>query len=65
MKVFTIILWVLFPSFLFASPAVTDDHIKIDQFGYRCNDEKIAVISNPQTGFNAGSSFTPGTGTNQ
>lgn len=50
---------------LIAGPSVTDNHIKVDQFGYRCNDEKIAVISNPQAGFNAGSPFTPGTGTNQ
>lgn len=48
-----------------AGPSVTDNHIKVDQFGYRCNDQKIAVISNPQTGYNSGSPFTPGTGANQ
>ena len=66
MRVFIqIALFAFTPFFLIASPATTDDHIKIDQFGYRCNDEKIAVISNPQTGFNAASTFAPGTGTNQ
>ena len=39
---------------------VTDEHIKIDQFGYRPSAEKVAVISNHVTGFNAGDSFTPG-----
>ncbi len=46
-------------------PPATNNHIKVDQFGYRCQDEKIAVISNPVTGFNSGSPFAPGTGTNQ
>ena len=36
------------------------DFIHIDQFGYRNYDEKVAVISNPQTGFNSGMSFVPG-----
>jgi endoglucanase len=37
-----------------------DNHIKIDQFGYRTGDKKVAVISNPQVGYNAASTFTPG-----
>ncbi|MCF6279989.1 MAG: glycoside hydrolase family 9 protein [Flavobacteriaceae bacterium] len=37
----------------------TSDFIHIDQFGYKTNHSKVAVISNPQTGFNAGQSFTP------
>ncbi len=36
-----------------AIPTVCTDRIKIDQFGYRLNDQKIAVISSPQKGFNA------------
>jgi endoglucanase len=44
-----------------AAPGTIDAHIKVDQFGYRCNDQKIAVISNPITGYNSGSPFTPGT----
>lgn len=39
--------------------------IKIDQFGYLPNAKKVAVISDPQTGYNALESFTPGTGANQ
>ena len=49
----------------FGAPATIDNHIKVDQFGYRCNDQKIAVISNPKTGYNSGSPFTPGTTTYQ
>jgi endoglucanase len=40
---------------------VTDPHLRIDQFGYQPLAKKIAVIANPQTGYDAGSSFTPGT----
>lgn len=43
-----------------AEPTTIDDHIKVDQFGYPPDAEKIAVISNPITGFNAGDSFTAG-----
>ncbi|WP_020529895.1 glycoside hydrolase family 9 protein [Flexithrix dorotheae] len=35
-------------------------HIVIDQFGYRPSSEKIAVIRDPQTGFDEGESFIPG-----
>ncbi|HAY71098.1 MAG TPA: hypothetical protein DCX89_04350, partial [Saprospirales bacterium] len=34
--------------------------IKIDQFGYRPQDAKIAILSDPQTGYNAADSYTPG-----
>jgi len=34
--------------------------IKIDQFGYRPQDTKIAILSDPQTGYNAADSYTPG-----
>ncbi|WP_461114675.1 glycoside hydrolase family 9 protein [Spirosoma jeollabukense] len=41
-------------------PVVTiDNHLKIDQFGYLPMAKKIAVISNPQTGYNASETFTP------
>ncbi len=33
--------------------------IKIDQFGYRPEGTKVAILSDPQTGFNSGDSFTP------
>jgi aryl-phospho-beta-D-glucosidase BglC (GH1 family) len=35
--------------------------IKVDQFGYLPDAKKVAVLSNPQTGFNASDSYTPGT----
>lgn len=44
-----------------AAPGVVDDHLKVDQFGYRPESQKIAVISDPIVGFNAGDRFTPGT----
>src|SRR5512147_2214784 len=46
-------------------PGVTTKHIKIDQFGYLPNSRKVAVIVDPQTGYNAVESFSPGTGANQ
>ena len=36
------------------------DFIVVDQFGYRPDAEKIAVIRNPETGFDEDLSFTPG-----
>jgi hypothetical protein len=37
-----------------------DRHILVDQFGYRPEDSKIAVIRSPQSGFDADDPFTPG-----
>src|ERR1051325_2279189 len=45
---------------LLASPVNTSALLHIDQFGYRPNDQKIAVISCPQVGYNAPSNFSPG-----
>lgn len=45
--------------YLSASPSSTISNIHIDQFGYRENAEKIAIISQAQTGFNAPDTFTP------
>lgn len=56
----------LFPSafavsiYASAIPPLIDNHIKVDQFGYRTTDKKIAVISNPQVGYNSTDSFSPG-----
>jgi hypothetical protein len=46
-------------------PGTFSKHIKIDQFGYLPNSKKLAVIADPQTGYNASESFNPGTGINQ
>lgn len=35
-------------------------HIHVDQFGYLPDEQKVAVISDPVRGFNAGDHFTPG-----
>ncbi|VEP17865.1 putative Cellulose 1,4-beta-cellobiosidase [Hyella patelloides LEGE 07179] len=35
-------------------------YIMVDQFGYRPQDNKVAVIVDPQQGFNAADSYTPG-----
>lgn len=37
-----------------------DNHFKLDQIGYKVNDRKICVISNPQTGYNVPDPYTPG-----
>jgi hypothetical protein len=56
----------LFVTGLWATPpSTTTQHIKIDQFGYLPFSKKIAVIVDPQTGYNAAESFNPGTGANQ
>lgn len=34
------------------------DFIHVDQFGYESNTEKVAVLSNPQVGYNASDSYT-------
>lgn len=36
------------------------DFIVVDQFGYRSDAEKIAVVRDPEVGADAGESFTPG-----
>lgn len=35
-------------------------HTYVDQFGYLPDERKVAVLSDPQVGFNAGDHFTPG-----
>ncbi len=35
-------------------------HLLVDQFGYRPGDPKVAVIRNPQTGYDSASKFEPG-----
>jgi hypothetical protein len=43
-----------------ASPAQFSPRIVVDQFGYLPDMAKVAVISDPQRGFNAAESYTPG-----
>ncbi len=39
----------------------TSKYIVVDQFGYRPDSRKIAVIRNPQTGFDSEETYVPGT----
>ena len=60
-----ILLFVFSTTILSAAPTQTTYHIKVDQFGYFPSSRKVAVIADPQTGYNAAETFTPGTGANQ
>ena len=64
-KLHLIPLFIFYISFLNAAPSSTTHFIKVDQFGYLPTSKKVAVISDPQVGYNSAESFTPGTGTNQ
>jgi len=37
-----------------------DHHLLVDQFGYRPGDPKVAVIRDPQTGYDSADKFAPG-----
>ncbi len=43
-----------------ASPATVSPYIVVDQFGYLVDSEKIAVLRDPETGFDASESYEPG-----
>ena len=43
-----------------APPGTPSPRLVVDQLGYRPAMEKMAVLSDPQTGFNAAESYTPG-----
>ncbi len=62
--------WTLFclTAYIFplrAAPTQTTPFIKIDQFGYLPSSKKVAVVVDPQVGYNAAEAFTPGTAANQ
>jgi len=50
----------VFNTILSATPSQIVSNIHVDQFGYRENAEKIAVISQAQEGFNSPDPFVPG-----
>jgi endoglucanase len=64
-KIHLFFVFVVSFSSTFAAPSTITHFIKIDQFGYLPSSRKVAVISDPQVGYNAAESFTPGTGSNQ
>lgn len=49
-------------SLAFAQPGTVTEHLKVDQFGYPPDVEKVCVVNNPTSGFdfNAGDLYTPG-----
>lgn len=49
----------IFPILALAGPTTTQSLIRVDQFGYLPDMTKVAVISNPQTGFNSTESYLP------
>jgi endoglucanase len=65
MKTSFLCLFMVLAFALLAGPASTTEFIKVDQFGYFCQSKKIAVVVDPQEGFNAAQSFNPGLGNNQ
>ena len=65
MKAISIVIIIqIFFNSINAQPSVISPFIKIDQFGYLCDAEKVSVISDPVNGFNGSESFSPGTGIN-
>ncbi len=57
---FLLLLPLLLPGFLLAQLGGPTGFIRLDQFGYLPHMRKVAVIADPQTGFNAAQSFSPG-----
>ncbi len=54
-------LWAALASPLLSGPETVSPYIMIDQFGYLPDAPKVAVLADPQVGFNATDQFTPGT----
>jgi len=59
-SVLLIAVW-LFSTVTLTLAQTVSKYIVVDQFGYRPNAKKIAIIRDPQTGFDQAESFTPGT----
>jgi hypothetical protein len=50
---------------LLAAPPSVSDFIRVDQFGYLPEGTKVAVVADPQVGYDAALSFDPSTGPDQ
>lgn len=48
-----------------AAPTTTVPYIKVDQFGYLTGMRKVAIVVDPQAGYNAAEAFSPGVAANQ
>ncbi|MGH1363729.1 MAG: glycoside hydrolase family 9 protein [Calditrichia bacterium] len=55
-NIFVVLFIMLIPCLLFSQ---VSQFIHVDQFGYRTNAEKVAVLSDPQVGFNSSLSYSP------
>ena len=54
-------LWAVLVTALLAAPLLAQDvFITVDQFGYRPNAQKVAVLRSPELGFDKNLSYTPG-----
>jgi hypothetical protein len=52
---------IIFQIIVFIAPLIAQrPYIMVDQFGYRPQDEKVAVLADPVEGFNASDSYSPG-----
>ncbi len=60
MRVLFLSVSLFFIVFIQVQAQTTTKHIIIDQFGYLPDAKKIAILKNPQTGFDAGETFEPG-----
>src|ERR1035437_3431359 len=58
MKIFST--FILFCATVLVHAEATSKYICVDQFGYRPSSTKVAVIRDPQVGWDASESFTPG-----
>lgn len=54
-----IFIYVLLLNFINSKSQVISEHIKVDQFGYLTTGKKIAIISDPQAGYNVSTPYTP------
>ncbi len=60
-NIFCICFCICISSYVLAQPGTVTEHLKIDQFGYPTYAEKVCVINDPITGFDAAQSYLPGT----
>ena len=60
MKKLPLLLSALWLCHLSSAQVAVSPHIRLDQFGYRPDSKKVAVLADPVNGFDATQSFTPG-----
>ncbi|MFM9984987.1 MAG: cellulase N-terminal Ig-like domain-containing protein, partial [Flavobacteriales bacterium] len=60
MKIVSCVFFILISLIVKAIPENISNLIHVDQFGYRPEAKKIAVLSNPITGYNGTEEYAPG-----